>query len=80
MHSDGTDIVGMCLERCDLLRGVVVVDAQLEVIRAWIDIVSTPGRPNSGVGYTCNYPVLPRNEATRTHRYVGELECLDNRL
>jgi len=34
VHSDGSDVVWMRLERCDLLRGVVVVDAQLEVVGA----------------------------------------------
>jgi hypothetical protein len=32
VYSDGADVVWVCLERCDLLRCVVVVDAQLEVI------------------------------------------------
>nr|POF00933.1 phosphatidylglycerol/phosphatidylinositol transfer protein [Quercus suber] len=32
MHNDGTDVIRMCLEGGDLLIGVVVVDAQLEVI------------------------------------------------
>ena len=32
VYSDCANVVGMCLGRCDLLRGVVVVDAQLEVI------------------------------------------------
>jgi hypothetical protein len=29
---------------------------------------------------TCNYPVLPRNEAAGADGYVGEFECLDNGL
>jgi hypothetical protein len=32
VHSDCANVVGVCLERRDLLRGVVVVDAQLKVI------------------------------------------------
>jgi hypothetical protein len=32
VHSDGANVVGVRLKRCDLLRGVVVIDAQLEVI------------------------------------------------
>lgn len=32
MHDDGTDIVWMCFEGGDLFRGVVIVNAQLEVI------------------------------------------------
>ena len=27
VHSDGANVIGVRLERCDLLRGVVVVDA-----------------------------------------------------
>jgi hypothetical protein len=34
VDSNGSDVVWMGLERCDLLRGVVVVYAQLEVVGA----------------------------------------------
>ena len=34
MHGDGTNIVGMCLEARDFFRRVVVVYADLEVVRA----------------------------------------------
>jgi hypothetical protein len=29
---------------------------------------------------TCDYPILPRNEAAGTDGHVGEFECLDDRL
>jgi hypothetical protein len=29
---------------------------------------------------TCNYPVLPRDEAAGADGHVGEFECLDNGL
>lgn len=32
VHSNGADVVWVCLERSNLLRGIVVVDTQLEVI------------------------------------------------
>jgi hypothetical protein len=32
MHNDRTDIVGMSFKRRDLLRGVVVEDAEMEVV------------------------------------------------
>ena len=34
MYHDRADVIGMRLERCDLLACVVVVDSQLEVIAA----------------------------------------------
>lgn len=34
MNDNGSDIVGMGLEGCDLFRGVVVVDTELEVVGA----------------------------------------------
>lgn len=35
VHSNCADVVGVCLERCDLLGGVVVVYAHLKVIGAY---------------------------------------------
>jgi hypothetical protein len=29
---------------------------------------------------TCNYPILPRDEAASANGHVGEFECLDNGL
>jgi hypothetical protein len=40
VHSNGADVVWVCLERCDLLRCVVVVYAQLEVIGTYIQAAS----------------------------------------
>ena len=37
MHSDGTNVVGMRLEACDFLGCIVVVHADLEVIRTAYD-------------------------------------------
>ena len=39
MDHNGTDVVWMCFEGCNLLGGVVVVDAELEVIAAADDPV-----------------------------------------
>lgn len=32
MHSNGANIVWMCLKGCHLFRGVIIVNAQLEII------------------------------------------------
>jgi len=81
VHCDGSDVVRMRLERCDLLRGVVIVYAQLEVVGTYIRVSSTPAfQQRPGMRPTCDYPILPCNEAPGAYGYVGELKCLDDRL
>jgi hypothetical protein len=41
MDSDRSNIVRVSFERCDLLRGIVVVDAELEIIGTTDDPVLT---------------------------------------
>jgi hypothetical protein len=50
VHSNGANVVWMCLERCDLLRGVVVVYAQLEVIGTYIRATSMGAQLEARVG------------------------------
>jgi hypothetical protein len=81
MHSDCANVVGMCLERCDLLRGVVVVDAQLEVIGTCMGTCQPlPSANIMRSSPTRHYPILPGDEATGADGDVSELERLDNRL
>lgn len=81
VHSNRSDVVWMGLERCDLLRGVVVVYTQLEVIGTYIRALSAPICHQPRKLYpTCNYPILPCNEATGTNGYIGKLEGFDDRL
>lgn len=81
MDGNCADIVRMCLKRCDLLRGVVVVDAHLEVIGTYRWAASAQRWScTSEVERTSNNPVLPRNEATSTNGDISKLECLDDRL
>lgn len=62
MHGNGAQVVGMRLELRNLLRGVVVVNSDLEIIG------------------TANNPVLAGDEATASHRDVGQLKGLDDLL
>jgi hypothetical protein len=50
VHSNGANVVWVCLERCDLLRGVVVVYAQLEVIGTYIRATSMGAQLGAWVG------------------------------
>jgi hypothetical protein len=70
----------MRLERCDLLRGVVVVDAQLEVIGTWTAMSASLPEDSGVWALACYYPILPRDEATGAYGYIGELEGLDDGL
>lgn len=80
VHSNCANIIGMRLERCDLLRGVVVVDAQLEVIGTWTAMSASLPEDSGVWALTCYYPILPRDEATGAYGYIGELEGLDDGL
>jgi len=80
VDSDCANIIGVCLERCDLLRGVVVVDAQLEVIGTWTAMSASLPEDSGVWALTCYYPILPRDEATGAYGYIGELEGLDDGL
>ena len=60
MNRQTPNVVWVCLEAGNLLRRIVVQNAQLKVVRP------------------SNNPIFPRNKAAGTHRYIGELECLNS--
>lgn len=79
MHSDRANVIGVCFEFGNFLRGVVVVDAKPEVIRAWRS-TSAHAHSNPWVLHTCDYPILSSDETACSDRHVAKLESLNDRL
>ena len=82
VDDDGADIVGMRLERRNLLAGVVVV---------YPNLAEGPCQPpcfpvlsalqvDSQVIRSADNPVLPRHESAGADRHIGELKGLDDLL
>lgn len=58
MDDNGSDIIWVGLERGDLFRSVVVVDSQLEIVRAAYDPVLPGDEAPCSYGYICEFEGL----------------------
>jgi hypothetical protein len=58
VYHDRADVIWVCLERCDLLARVVVVDSQLEVIAAGHDPVLARNEATSSYGNVGKFKCL----------------------
>ena len=53
MYHNGTDIIRVSFERSDLLRGVIVVDSDLEIVRATDDPILAGNKSACPHGNIC---------------------------